>query len=338
MMKLPELTVNFGDLYKMLLAPIRSKLLLTAIELKVFNHLSIPLSAEAVAKTMKTHPRNTRLFLDGLAAMDLLRKKNGLYQNTPISEAFLVEGTLTYLGQLLTIMARTDSPLENLSKLVKEGQPPLPETSQFSEEMLAQGALMMANSERAGDAQLILKIISKLPEFPSLKKMLDLGGGPGIIGMSIVAAHPNMKGVIFDLPAVVKVTETFIKEYEMEERMEVLSGDFNRDSIGEGYDLILACNSLQFARDIDSVVKKLYNALNTGGVFVSISGFGQTHEGTKPESLVLSLLSLALTGKDTSLFREGFVADSMLRAGFKSVRSRTLSMDWGPAEVDTARK
>ncbi len=53
-----------------------------------------------------------------------------------------------------------------------------------------------------------------------------------------MASHPEMKGVIFDRPAIIKVAETLIKEYEMEERMEVLAGDYNGDSIGEGYDLI----------------------------------------------------------------------------------------------------
>jgi hypothetical protein len=75
-----------------------------------------------------------------------------------------------------------------------------------------------------------------------------------------------MKGVIFDLPPVVKVAKTFIKEYEMEDRMEVLGGAFNRDAICEGYDLVVACNSLQFSQVIDSVVKKIYDALNSGGV------------------------------------------------------------------------
>jgi hypothetical protein len=334
---LPEIDGNYGDLYRMLLAPIRSKLLLTGIELKVFSYLSELKSAEAVAEAIGTHPRNTKFFLDGLAAIDLLEKRDGLYRNSPVSQAFLVEDSPTYVGKLLTFMAHSNTALENLSKLVKEGPPPQPETRQPSEEMLAQSAYIMANSERGGDAQSLVKIVSKLPEFPLLKKMLDLGGGPGINGMAVVTANPNMKGVIFDLPAVVKVAKRFISEYDMEDRMEVLGGDFNCDSIGEGYDLIVACNTLQFAREIDSVVKKVYNALNENGVFVSIFPFGGTNERTKPESVVLGLLSLTLTGQDI-WFDEGFIADSMLRVGFKSVRSKPLVIDWGQVELDIARK
>ncbi len=59
MKKLPEVKAGYGDLYGMLIAPIRSRLLLTGIELKVFNELSEPKSADAVAEAMGTHPRNT---------------------------------------------------------------------------------------------------------------------------------------------------------------------------------------------------------------------------------------------------------------------------------------
>ena len=56
----------------------------------------------------------------------------------------------------------------------------------------------------------------------------------------------------------------------MEDRMDVLAGDYNGDSIGAGYDLIWASNTLNFGRhDLDSLMKKIYDALNPGGVFIS---------------------------------------------------------------------
>ncbi len=320
-----------------LIAPIRSKLMLTGIELRVFNYLSEPKSADAVAKTIGTHPKNTKLFLDGLVVIDLLHKKNGLYRNKAITQAFLVEDSPTYLGQVFTFTARSYSPvLENLSKLVKEGPPDKPEMEPFSEEMVAQSVAIMVSIERVM-AQEVVKIISELPEFSKIQKMLDLGGGPGLIGIAIVASHPNMKGVNFDMPPIVKMAEIFIKKYEMEDRIWVLGGDFNRDSIGEGYDLILASGSLQFAKDLDFVVKKIFDALNPSGVFVSIFPFGQTHERTKPETVVLSLLSTALMGYETG-FDQGRIADSMLRVDFSSVHSRKWDSSFGPMELDIARK
>ncbi len=339
MKKLPEVNVGFEGLYRMLVAPIKSKLMLTGIELKVFNQLSEPKSAEAVAKGIDAHPVNTRLFLDGLAASDLIAKQNGLYQNTAVAQAFLVEGSPTFLGQMFAFQSQMwDPALNYLPKLVKEGPPPpSPEMDMGSEEMWAQFTVSMANYERAGVAQQAVELVSELPEFPSFKKMLDLGGGPGLVGISIVTSHPSMKGIIFDRPAIIKVAKTFIKEYEMEERMDVLAGDYNCDSIGEGYDLIWTSNALNFARhDLDSLIKKIYDALNPGGVFISFCE-GLTHERTKTGFVVLSMMSFALMGQDMC-FDQGEIADSMLRVGFKSVRSRTLNLPWGAADLDIGRK
>ena len=339
MKKLPEVNESFEELYRMLVAPIRSKLLLTGIELKVFNHLSEPMSADAIAETIGTHLENTRLFLDGLAASDLLEKNDGLYQNTAVTQTFLAEGSPTFMGQMFTFSAQMwDAGLNNLPKLVKEGPPPpSPETDMSDEEMWGQFALPMANNERSGPAQQVAEIVSRLPEFPSFKKMLDLGGGPGLIGIAIAASHPGMKGVIFDQPAMGKVAEAFVKEYEMEERMGVMAGDYLHDPIGEGYDLIWASATLTFAKhDMDSIVKKIYDALNIRGVFVSLSD-GLTDERTKPEIMALSWLPMVLMGQDMGL-DQGVIADSMLRVGFKSVRSRTLDMPMGPMDLDVGWK
>ena len=340
MKKLPEVNVDFEDLYRMLVAPIRSKLMLTGIELKVFNHLGESRSAESVVEVIGTHPENTRLFLDGLAASDLVTKKNGLYQNTSVTQAFLVEDRPTFLGPLFAFTDKQwfHASLKDLPKLVKEGPPPpSPEANMGTEEMWAQVVKSIANNQRAGRAQQAVEIVSELPEFPSFRKMLDLGGNAGIHGIAIVASHPSMKGVIFDRPAIIKVAETFIIEYEMEDRMEVLSGDFSHDSIGERYDLIWACAALNYVRaDLDSFTKKIYDALNPDGVFISFQE-GLSHDRTKPHIHVLGNLSTALMGQDHD-FDQGEIADSMLHVGFKSVRSRTLDTPMGPMDLDIGMK
>ena len=338
MKKLPKLDMSFEDLYRMLIGPIKSKLLLTGIEMKIFNHMSEPRSADAVAEAIGAHPVNARLFLDGLAASELVLKKKGLYQNTPVTQIFLVERTPAYLGQMFAFWNEMWNPaLNDLSRLVREGPPTSSqETDMGSEEICVQAAFL-ANYELAGIAQQMAKIVSGLPEFPLFRRMLDLGGGPGVIGIAIVASHPSMKGVIFDKPAVVKVAENFIKEYEMEDRIKVLGGDFNHDSIGEGYDLIWASGTLYFAKkDIDSILKKIYDALNPKGLFISLHE-GLIFERTKPDIMALSWMPTALMGQDMG-FDQGFIADSMLHAGFKSVRSRTLETPIGPMDIDIARK
>lgn len=83
-------------------------------------------------------------------------------------------------------------------------------------------------------------------------------------------------------------------------------------------------------------MKKIYHALNPNGVFISFAD-GLTHEITKPEIMKITWLSMELIGQDMA-FEQGFIADSMFRVGFKSVRSRTLDTPMGPMDMDIARK
>jgi predicted O-methyltransferase YrrM len=338
MKNFPKVDISYKNLYNILMGQVRSKLLLTAIELKVFSCLAEAKPANEVARLIGGDPGNTCFFLDGLAACGLLEKKNGLYKNSNEAEVFLVEGRDTYLGEFFMNNFHRFGQFQELTGLIKEGPPPLSSRGDLSsEEMWARSALYNANYERAGIAQYFAELISQLPEFEGFRKMLDLGGGPGLIGMAIVDRHPSMKGVVFDQSEVVKVSQTYIKEYEMGDRMEVMGGNYLTDSIGENYDLVLAMATLNVAKEnIDPVMKKIYDALNPGGVCVVVTD-GLTHEMTRPEIMVLGWLPVAMLGWDVA-FEQGFIADAMLRAGFRSVRGTTLDMAMGPIDMEVGRK
>jgi predicted O-methyltransferase YrrM len=334
----PKVDISFKNLYNILMGQVRSKLLYTAIEFKVFNYLTEVKPAVEVARLIGGEQVNTGFFLDGLVACGLLEKTNGLYKNGYEAEVFLVEGRPTYLGEFFIHNVHLFEAVHELPGLIKEGPPPQSFQDDLSSgEKWARSAVYNANYERAGVAQQLAAVICQLPEFGGFQKMLDLGGGPGIIGMAIVDRHPIMKGVVFDQPEVVKVCQAFIKEYELEDRMEVMGGDYMTDSIGENYDLVLAKATLNFYKDkIDIVMKKIYDALNPGGVCVVVTD-GLTHEMTKPEMMVLGWLPAALKGWDMAL-EQGFIADSMLRVGFKSVRGTTLDFPMGAMDMEVARR
>ncbi|MGD8386060.1 MAG: methyltransferase [Desulfobacteraceae bacterium] len=183
----------------------------------------------------------------------------------------------------------------------------------------------------------ISRIVSGLSGFRSFQRMLDLGGGHGVFALYIVNAHRDMKGTVFDRPAVVKVAESFIQEYGMADRVDVKAGDYLMDDIGEGYDLIWASATLNFAKfQVDALLQKVHDALNPGGYFLSFQD-GMTHEQTRPDTMLGHMMDVLRTGADF-LLDQGFVADAMLKAGFSSVRSRTLETPMGCMDLDIARK
>jgi predicted O-methyltransferase YrrM len=336
MKPLPDVTLSFEPLTRMLHSAIPLHLLMTGIELKVFAHLTGPTSAESLAQRIGTHEQNTRFLLDGLTANGLLSKQNGRYANTPLAATFLVEGGSTYLGDVFMDLVEWMRPaLDSMTALIKDGPPQ--QRRSLATSQRAWEAEIFANSQRAGRAQSAAAMAGKLPEFPRMSKMLDLGGGAGLIGLAIVAAHPMMTGVIFDKPEVVEVAQRFIRQCDMEDRVSVVGGDFTEDPIGDGYDLVWTSFALR-RRDLDMMLRRIHAALNPGGICMVLSE-GVTDEHTKPTGTLNAMMAFILCSNE-ELYADGEIAQAMRHAGFRSVETRVVDSAplHGPAVVNIGRK
>jgi len=341
---LPKVEQSYKTIFDMCSWSAREKVITAAIELGIFNVLNEQVTAEKVASMLGTHPKNTGLFLDSLVAIDLVEKQDGHYQNVPASRAFLVENSPTYMGPVFNYYLSTYGTytIDELLDLIKNG-PDTPVDTQAApagtEEFTEEDVASYTFFQRAGRAQMFAKIFASLPEFASCKKMLDLGCAAGLNGIAIVSAHPTMKGVSFDHPKNIEITREVIRSYGMEDRMEAIGGNYVKDSVGKAYDLILASDTLYYTQEeeIDPIMIKLHDALNPGGALITIHPC-LVSERTKPGNLVLANLFSGLKGEDMGLIEQGFLVDAMLRAGFKSVRSKTIDTDWGREDIDIGRK
>lgn len=339
MKELPKLPEFLNRIYEQSISMISANALAAGVKLCVFDNLREPASAELLAKRQGLNPGATLVLLDTLVACGHLQKKDGMYRNMPDTELFLVSGSPTYYGEiLLREYQRNSMSPDAIVERVKSGPVPQSHTNDMCNEGFWESyARSMANWERAGTAQMLAAEISALPEFQSFKTMLDLGGGPGLMSIAILKEHPSMTGVVFDQPSVVPVTRQFISEYGMDDRMSTQGGNYLEDSFGAGYDLILCSCTLNFAKHcMDTMVERIYDALNPGGVFVSLHD-GMEGEGTTPGVHVLNMMTSALSGFACSL-EKGVIADAMKNAGFSSVSSKQVVLDVGPFELDIAFK
>ncbi|KIX14743.1 methyltransferase [Dethiosulfatarculus sandiegensis] len=339
MKSLPDRKINFHSLYEIVDAPIRWHLLRTALNMEVFGRLETPLSAADLSRALGSHAGNTEVLLKGLTAMGLLRKNGDTYVNTELARLCLCPQSETYLGGMLKSLSvmRTQG-MENLEQIVLNGPPAQESGPDLENQSLWKEATSYLGAyQRAGVGQEAVEIARSLPEWPGFNKMLDLGGGAGMIGLYLVLAHPKMKGVLFDLPKVCENALPLIREYDSDMRMQVLAGDYNEDQLGEGYDLVWASLNLYYAKkDLNHVMAKIHQAMNPGGVFISY------HEGlhqgrVSPAFHVLGRIAPAFRAQDFS-FDQGEIADSMLKAGFARVHSKTIETVNGPIDLDIARK
>ena len=251
MKKLPVIKHACADIYNLVKINVQSNILITAIKWKVFDSLVEPVSAKAVAEKLQFHQRNLELFLNALAGMEIIQKENGLFFNTEQSAEFLVSTNPGYLGSFFLHVNKWHEQLGlNMEELIKNGPPENTEQDMADGAIWADSARLSAAYNYCGPAQYITKIVSSLPEFPNMKTMVDLGGGAGIYTISIVSAHPDMKGVVFEQPPVASVTRDFIRQYDAEDRITVMEGNYITDSLGDSYDLIFASATLNLTSSV----------------------------------------------------------------------------------------
>ena len=340
-MKLPESKVPAYIFWGLVSDAGKPQVLKHAINFKVFNYLSEPISAEAVARKLDTVPEPTSRLLDMLAILGVINKKDGQYRNTTSAEEYLVEGKPTYMGDsYVEIVDMYGGMIWNISQALKSGVPKMAPDQPYSDESWTSRVDMFARGQRALWSYNALPQVIEMPEFPSFKRMLDLGGSAGIYTVALVTRHPTLKGTVLDQPPVVEITKKIISEYGLQDRIDVIGADFSKDELGKDYDLVWTSDTLEFFPDkdkLEEICKRVYQSMNPGGVFISqqMMVIGKNRIWP-PDTAWLSHI-MAFGGLDCILY-ETDVSDAMLKAGFKSVESRYVKYVSGTNRVDIARK
>jgi O-methyltransferase/methyltransferase family protein len=72
-------------------------------------------------------------------------------------------------------------------------------------------------------------------DFGRFRTIVDVAGGNGTLIAALLAAHPTLRGVLFDQPHVVSGAEPVLREAGVLDRCEVVAGNFF-DSVPEGSD------------------------------------------------------------------------------------------------------
>lgn len=315
-----------------------SQLLFTASEYDLFTLLTEEKNAQQVSEELKTDPVMTEKFLNALTAAGLLVKSDGRYSNTPLADTFLVQGKPFYQGNLLKLVSNGYHDWSKFGQVLKEGANPKagerPAQNVFNKSFI----LAMAEGALRGTLQQTADVISKLPEFSGVKKMLDLGGGHGLYAIALAQKKPDLNAIVFDLPHVVDVTRDFIERYGMQERVKVIAGDFNRDELGAGYDLVIASDVFYRSKEtVTGVMRKIFKSLNDGGSFI-LKQWTLNNEGTGPLTAVLFDLKLSLSGNQHYLYTTKESIDLFQQVGFKDVQVIDISIPAKPSTLIIARK
>ncbi len=316
--------------------PAYKRLIEGAIELDVFSQLEEPVTAADLAQRMGWHEANTLYLLQGLNSIDYVKKTGDAFQNAPDTSKYLVKGKPEYTGSVLLFFGSNQGmALEGLADQIKNGPKPMEQTQQ-SLDFAAYGA-MMREAQSGIRQQELLDIVRALPENGQIQRILDLGCGAGMLGIAVVNDASGRTGVLFDQPPMQPLMDESVALYSMQDKFSVLVGDFTKDDIGSGYDLILCSSIMLFAiMGGPSFFGKLREALNPGGVVLCLNE-GIEPDRSGPWDMVLGYLTYNMQGMPMGVFK-GQVAEMAKAGGFENIENRTLLLSTGTHDVNILRK
>jgi ubiquinone/menaquinone biosynthesis C-methylase UbiE len=310
------------ELRRVVSAFFSSRIILTANNYRIFDYLEKRwLSPTEVANTIKVNKRAVEILLDALVSLGFLKKSKYKYRNTPFASKFLVKGKPYYQGDIIRHYNTLWDNWSGLDIVLKRGKP---YRKSDNHEAFIHGmhniAVLKAN-----------KIIKYIP-LKGVKKVLDLGGGPGTYSMVFAKKHCDV--TLFDFPETLKIAKHLISKEGFKDKIKFMAGDFLVDPIGKDYDLIFISQVLHAYNPSDCtlILRKVFDALNPQGIVV-IHEFYLDKTRASPTSSALFAVNMLINTEGGRSYTPEELRTWLKNTGFSNIKQKIIPEPFESAGV-----
>ena len=293
-----------------------SRVLLTAIELDVFSAVGSGATAAEAAARLKADVRATEMLLNVLVSMGLLLKANGIFRNTPVSTRYFVKGSPDDARAALMHTVNLWERWSTLTDCVRKGTAVDSRGTSERGEQWTTAFISAMHRNALERAPVVMQAIG----IEGIARMLDVGGGSGAYSIAFARANARLTAEILDLPAVVRIAQSYIEQAGMSPRIKTRIADLRTDPLGKDYDLVFVsaiCHMLSFKENED-LVKRCYDALAPNGRLV-VQEFFLEEDKTGPMMAALFSLNMLVGTKAGSSYSAAECTAWFNGAGFQNV-------------------
>jgi len=297
----------------------KSRIFLTAYELDVFTVLGDEeKSSKEISAAINADHRGTDRLLNALCALKILQKSGDKYKNFPVAAEFLVKGKSDYQAGLMHTVHLWNS-WNTLTDAVRNGGLVRQKPIEGRDDAWFVGFIAAMHGRAYKEAP---ELVSKL-DLSRVSRVLDVGGGSGAFSIAFVRASESIRATVFDLPNVVSLTQGYIDKEGLGHRIDTVAGDYNKDKLPQGYDLIFlsAIIHSNSHKQNQALFTKISNALNSGGKII-VSDFIMNDNRTSPALGAIFALNMLVNTPGGDTFTESEVKSWMKAAGMSFVERK----------------
>jgi hypothetical protein len=220
-----------------------------------------PHSLEHISQTLGVPLNRCQYWLQLLGDLGLIERGTDGYQPSATAKKAVLGAYNQDSWALLAQEARERAPaLLNLAlRLRKTG--PAPSGQEAAEEDYV--TTMSESPEKARRFTRMLyeihkplsEIIPQALDMSGVDRMMDLGGGSGVVSLGLLRQHPQLTAVVVDVAPVCYAGREIAKENSLEERISYHPANFLEDELPSGFDMVLECDVNVYG---ESLFRKIY--------------------------------------------------------------------------------
>lgn len=317
--------VSADDVSDLMYAYVTSGALNAALELGLFWLLAEqPLDAPAVAEALGIPPNRCQYWLQFLSTTGLIERGPGGYAVSTTAQMAILDACSQDTWTLLAQDARARYPaILDLALQIREPGSTWAAQGLTSPDYFAQ---MIESPERARRFTYALyeihlplaEALAESLDMSGVRRMMDLGGGSGVMSMALLRRYPDLTGVVVDIANVCAAGRRIAQEQSMETRLTYYVADFLRDELPSGCDLILECDVGEYS---EPMLQRIRAALEPGGRLVIVDQFA-AEPGIAPDTAPRPVWAFLASLESTDL---RYPTAAEIQARLKEVGFRRLS-------------
>ncbi|HSQ72525.1 MAG TPA: methyltransferase, partial [Rubrivivax sp.] len=304
-----------------------SQVLLACVRLKLFEVLAAgPQTAADLAARLGLGTANLERLRTAAAALDLVELRTGGRWGLGALGAPLVgnEAVTAMVEHHAVLYDDLQDPLALL-----RGQGPPPALSRYwayatadtpgqlpPDEVNEYSALMSASQPLVAE-----EVLDAYP-VAHHRCLLDVGGGQGRFLAAAARRAPGLRLMLFDLPGVVPVAREAFAAQGLSDRTQVFGGDFTRDALPAGADLVSLIRVIYDHPDTRAlaILRAVFHALPPGGTLLLAEPMAGAPGAPRMGDAYFGIYLLAMRGGRARTAAE--LTALLYEAGFERVRER----------------
>ncbi|MBZ5494594.1 MAG: methyltransferase [Acidobacteriia bacterium] len=269
-----------------------------------------------LALMTKTHAPTLHRVLRALTSLGVfVEDPHGIFQNTASSETLRRDHPESVRVSIL-MLSLSWKAFGELYNSVRSGRPAFELAyGQPFFEYLAEHPEDAAifNEGMTAKTVVVARVVTAAYEFSKFERIIDVGGGQGAFLHRVLSANPKLRGVLYDLPAVVASASVLLSS-EVTERCEIVGENF-LDSVPQGADAYVLINVIHNWQDEEAltILRNCHRAMSPHGTLLLVEAI----QNSKATANLMDLNMLLLGGMERN---ESQFRSLLAQAGFSVKR------------------